>query len=792
MKKQIIFITISLFLLICGVVFVNYIEPYKAEKLGICDRFPNLSFCQRQNIALPPRRRPLVRNIPDLIKKKAFCTGGGGQQSQSVAHGVVASLLKIKRDREGTDKKVSDLLDADYFSGSSGGNVFLSLIAYDQIYNSSIDEIINLTAESTANKFYDTYISTFNNIRDNSDGFNTSFESLELPFFMNLLVKLLNNTSPGVLNLGGTDGLGRAFLLNRHNKTYLKDTLPAYKDTNVVLSMSLIHTCSVNIGQTNEISYTYNLPTGDDTNCRDILPFNHGVLTSRYNVDGVVIDEYRAVTMNQLRFWDGWSSIGRSLPSNKMFDTSEWVRKYRNNFFINTESPYKVYRSKNVASAECCQNNSESNNCASTSLLLFASKPGTVSLSNETIYNDNTEYYAYNIEVEKQPTGEWEDEALSTIPDIAYKLVATVPTTINRLSYDTSEEILEDVIAISTSAPGVISDPCLLKSALYRGGFSDQELFAQRLLNTDLQIKGYLKTGDTSTPNRRLYTGVCKLIECDDINDIDRNLSNISKAKPLGVTDSGGTDNTGVIQSLRAFQANNNLQTLDIFHIGLYHSEIEYLFKPNTTYFTESGATRAFEPVTDALDSLMDVVNYVANFGILEETALLAGSIAASSIVASLSNLLSPIFGIAITTVFITTLSEIVWEALDLDTDYHETTDKYGKTFKSSLHFRAPSVFSTSNIPTKEYTTTVLDSNGELIPCKLAHYANLRTVENKFYGIKAGTTVNLTVSIINASGSLISFLGDGRNFEDNVRYSFECIQKASRDPIGLSILNNIL
>ena len=764
----------------------------------ICTRFPYLSFCRR-SFKPKPRSRPDQPPRVDIanIKKRAFCVAGGGTLSQSTAHGIIASILKHKREGTGNrELKIKDILkDVNIFSGSSGGNVFLALLAYDRIYNDSINDIRNLTAERTAENFYNTYISTFNNIRDEADEFDQELlSSLELPYFLRLFLEILTIDSPGVLGLGGIRRLGQAYLLDRHINTKMKNTLPDYNNTNVIIAGSLVTTANVNIEDgRQDISYTYNIPTGED-NCRDVLPFEHGPLTSRTNIDGIDIKEYRSKTLDSMRLWDGWSTQPGPLPDNKMFDTGIWRRKREDGWFSNPELPYRVYRSKNVSASDCCQNNSESNKCTSASLVTFASKSDTIPFSREGIYNDKTEYYAYNIETEKNPTGDWEDEVTGSIPDVAYKLVADVSTKLDSMIYDTSEELLNNVIGVTTALPGIIKDPCLVKSAIYRGGFSDQELFASRFLKLGIDLSVYVKTNDTLTPNRRLYPTICDAAGCNRVDDVKTQLSKIAKAQPLCLFDAAGCDNTGVLPAVLAFQTDNRFyktQTLEIFTIVRVESELGMLFKRNPLLVTEEKAQKGYDAVTDTVDAIMDVVNDVANFNVFQEAALIAGYVSAASIVYGLSSLLSPILGIALTSALVTATSEIVWEALDLDTDYHVTTDRFGKTFNTQLHFRAPTIFSTAPRPSEEYNTTIDNSNGEAIPFSLKYYENLKTVDHPLHGIKKGTTVNLTAIICESTGQLISFFGDGKNFEDTVKYSFEGIEKTYMDPIGSRILQRV-
>ena len=90
-----------------------------------------------------------------------------------------------------------------------------------------------------------------------------------------------------------------------------------------------------------------------------------------------------------------------------------------------------------------------------------------------------------------------------------------------------------------------------------------------------------------------------------------------------------------------------------------------------------------------------------------------------------------------------------------------------------------------------EYNTTVDNSSGEAIPCSLRYYENLKTVNHPLHWVKEGTSVNLTAIICESTGQLIPFFGDGKNFEDTVKYSFEAIEKAYMDPVGSRILERI-
>jgi len=784
-----IFIIMFVMVVVLIAILFGTSEKYKKRtRPNICNTFPYLPQC------IIPESREIVQPRLSMKpkEKRAFCVSGGGTLSQSTAHGVLAAILKYRRSREGTRMSVSDLFkDFNNFSGSSGGNVFLSMLAYDRGYNESFNSIGgNLTAQKVAEKFHDTYITEFNQIRDQADEFNPSaLDSLQLPYFFKLVFKLLTIDSPGVLGLGGIGRLGSAYMLDRHKKTLMKDTLPEYGHLNVTIAGSVLTTGDLSLpGSSEEVSYSYNLPAGEE--CMTNLPFGHGPLTSVSTVNGVEIKEYKARSLDSFRYWDGWRFPPGPVPDNTMFDTCKWVDKYEDGWFSDTLLPYKVYRCKNVASSECCQNNSQSNKCTGASLVTFTSKPNTLSFARN-IYSDTTQYFAYNIETEKEPTGEWEGNfSTESIPNKAVKFVAEVPTNINRMNYDTSRELLGNVIGVTTALPGIIRDPCIIKSAFYRGGFSDQEQFVARFSKVDLDMSVFLKTNNSADSNKRLYSSACSIInDCGSTNeDMKVKLSKLANSQPLALFDAAGCDNTGVLTSVLEHQQQSELQTLNICAISRVPEEIAILFKRNPRYVNADGSSKLFDDVTTIVDVIMDVVNDVANFNTFQEAGLIVGTIAAESLVFALGNLISPLLGIALTASLIASLTEIVWEALDLDTDYHVTTDNFGKTFKTQVHLRAPSIFDKPDIPLEEFSTTVMNNDGDSIPFSLKRYENLTTINNPLFGIRAGTKVNLTAITCESTGQLISFFGDGKNFKDTVKYSFEGIERALSDSTGRRII----
>jgi hypothetical protein len=810
-KRIILLFVYIMFLIIFLVTLFIFIKKNNENYLGLnlgnidtCTRFPNLPQCLRIRKPPLPRIPPYIQLKPSQSKKRALCVSGGAMLVTSTAHGIISSILSHKRTTSGNfNMKVSELLNnINYFSGTSGGNIFLSLLSYDKTYNDDINGITNMTAEAVSRKYHDTYVSAFIDIRDRENGFQPSnFDILELPYFLSLILDLMTINNPGILSIGSSNKrLAQAYLLDRQRNKKLKQLLPEYNNKIFTLNTSVITTGVLNVGKKSNITYSYNLPTGNSADCRDVIPFNHGPLTSRSTIDGIVIDEYRSTTLDTLRYWDGWSRPPGPLPDNKMFDTCKWVQKYEDDWFSNTPEDFRVYRCKNVASSDCCQKNSNLTKCSDMSLLLFTSKPGINSVTAApNIYNNKTNYFAYNLETEKNPTGEWEDMVTSSVPDVGFKLVSEVPTKLNTMVYDTSEEYLEDVANVTTAFFGHYTlNPCLVKAMMYAGGFSDQELFVQRFLRIGLKLGTAINTSNnTHTPNNRLYENLCEAVDCSSTSDNMATLSKISKVQPLMLADAGYIENSGIVSSVITFQNQHkqNLRdapTLEILAIVRDILNIQILFNRNPLLVDEEGNQRWYETLEDSLAEVGDIINTVANFNVLEEAAISSGVISATAIVSVLSSLLSPIIGISVAVLIASSITEIVWEAIDLDTDGHVTTDNYGKTFRASLHARAAHIFNNDEIPDEIFETTFNDEVGDVRRFSIRRYENLTTKDNYFFGVKAGTKINITAIETQTTGDLIPYFSDGENMEFAVKVAFEGIEAAYQDPVGRRILNKTI
>jgi hypothetical protein len=776
---------IRIFLIICivCVIAILILVFNRNENYNICDILPNLPQCKNQltNPRIPrpgdsslgniPRVRepPRLGGIPSpptLIPKAkhALCVSGGGILSFSVFNGVMASALQMKRlSTRDPYKKLSDM-KFDYMSGASGGGLSVSMLAYDQKYNNDLNRL-NLSGWQVRIQFARDYINEFTRLRDlySIQDPNEVLRSVQLPYFITTLLGItstLFDNIYGLLGLEGTSQIAKIYFLNRHNNTKVSDILPEYSHTNVIQPVSILTTGSLSFPNI-QLNLSYNLPTGDE--CKRNLPYNHGPETSSERYGDVILKSYNANGLNNLRYWDVTprQPPPGPVPDNTMFDTCEWVQKYEDGWFSNTPEPYKVYRCKNIAAGECCQNNSENMKCTLGSLGLYASKSNSVPFTVNGIYARETEYYAFNIETEKEPTGEWQEEVTDLIPYKARKLVAKVPTSLDRISYDTSQESLVMVTAANTSLPGVVSDPCYLKSIIYKGGFSDQEQLVERMNRITLNINPCLRTDSNGDPNKRLYKNICSLL-ADNSETVCRNestsrytrlspdydisipLKEIIAKKPLNTVDGGAIDNSGVIPSIIAHQKSvyNNTR-LNITNITSSINYTKALFE-DSVYNDADGNITCFQDIDITVDELMVLVNDVANYNILEELGIILGAVAATAVAGGVASIISNLFGISVTVIIIASIAEIVWEILDLDTDYHEIVDNYDRSFIGKIMCRSPIVLSGSDFPEYQTSLTIQRIEDRMnFYVKLLYYENRETVENKLLGVLPGTKVNM-------------------------------------------------
>ena len=811
-------ITIILFFsLILVLSILTGILIRKNENFSICDRFPNLPQCNRRQIV--PRRNRLTGLIPrpELVgiissqPRNALAVSGGGLYIVSIFHGAITAGLQTKRQANRDPYiKLSDM-KYDYMTGISGGGVAISMMAYDKTYNDMINPL-NLTAQSVKENFLNNFIDPFIALRNRYTDFDTNMlESLELPYFVTALMGISSTLFDGIeglLGLGGTSKLAQLYLLDRHNNTKMSDVLPEYSHAHVILPAAILTTGNLNFPNIPSLNLSYNLPTGDA--CKRFLPYENGPLTTSERYGDVILKTYNARSLNELRYWDIRPSLSPTgpLPDNTMFDTCDWVQKYEEGVFFNTIQPYKVYRCKNIASGECCQNNSYNTRCTMGSLVYYSSRPNTLPfVVPERIYPENTQYYSYNVATEKEPTGEWQDEATDLILYDAKKIVADVPTTIHTMDYNTSDELLYMVTAANTALSGIMSDPCYLKSVLYRGGFSDQEEFANRINSLSLNLNPYLRTNSERSNNRRLYKNLCSLLgdnttcsndrrsytELNPNYDISIPLKEIVDKMPLCAVDGGVVDTSGVVASVVAHQNSiYDKRPLNIFNITCNISDTYVLF--DISPYHEYGDSKTFNDYDDMLKELMDTVNDVANWNILQEAAFLAGTVAGGAIVSGLASVLSPIVGVAVTATLILSLSETVWEMLDLDTDYHETVDKEGKEFSGKFVRKAPIIFSGYWLPDIK-RERIIQREGDMknFKIRLSCYKNRTTLNNEILGVKEGTKINLTVIDVTSEGSknipLVPFFDDnGEKWAEMSRIVFDGVRELAQSDGTISEL----
>ncbi len=779
------------------------------EKYSICDRFPDLPVCKANDIprTVVPRIRRVVPNFsPKVTRKSALTVAGGGMVASSVFHGIMTAALQLKRvQNRDPYLRLSDL-KFDYRSGASGGGVGTTLMVYDKEYNEQVNQL-NLTAYSMKEQYIKGYVNKFIKLRNRyTDLDQDSLSILRLPFFATALIGIattLFDGIEGVIGLGGTTKLASIYLLDRHNNTKMSDVLEEYSNTQVIIPSSLLTSGSLNFPNIPSLNLSYNLPTGDT--CLRTLPYNHGPLSSSTRFGDTVIKAYNASSLNALRYWDVTPRPPEPgpLPDNTMFDTCEWVQKYEYGVFSNTIQPYKVYRCKNIASGECCQNTSTTSPCTSYSIVNYSSKPDGVSFTIPSIYSETTQYYSYNVDTEKQPTGEWQDEVTDLISSDAQKLVAELPTSINTMNYDTSQESLKMVNSATTSLPGAIADPCFIKSVVYSCGFSDQEEFVNRIQSIGVNLSPYIRTNSSGSNNNRLYKNMCSLLgnnttcsnllssrfsELNPDYDISIPLKEIITKKPLCLSDGGTTDNSGMISSILAHQKDNMYAELDITNITTSPRAAHVLFEENP-YVDEYGNSTIQNDIRDALQELADLVNQISNFGLLEELALGAASIAGLTLFGGLASLLGSLFGIAVTAGLIATFSELAWEIIDLDTDYHTVFDKNGGEFTPEFNIRAPIAISGSGRTTEageftEYTNVNRGVDGLPFKLSITHFKR-KTVDNSLFGIRAGTKINLTVISFTSyephNVPLIPFFAeDGEQWGELARLAFgACINMVS-------------
>ena len=787
-------------LFLVGLLLVVALQKENYTFMTLCDRFPNLQQCKQRKLLFPRLRNPprLPSSLPEprLPERKPFkhalAFQGGGYISITQFYGFTLALMKIKRQNSPNSSLSSIFRDFSYMSGSSGGQVFMTLMGYDRKFNEDIESIRSLTPEGVGMHYRRTYMKDVLRFIDENqtNPLANELTVFQLPYFIQLTLKIISQTGSldGVLGLGNTTRVSQSYHQGRLSNKKVVDVLPEYRNTNFICPVTIATVGTLTVPSV-PVNYSYNLPTGDAS--IENLPYNHGPLTRSYILDGLQINEYNTNTINQERFWDGLNSTPRDLPYNKMFDTFEWVRKYDDGIFINTPEPYKVYRCKNVASADCCQNTSVKGIIAPDFSQINYTSKNSLPLTIPGIYADKIQYYSYDKDIEKQPTGEWQDEVTDLITVDAKKSVIEVPTVIEY--GNPSQESIASVLAASTSATATSADNCLLKSTLYRSGTSDQEEFFQRVGQFGFSTCCILKAGGPQT-NERIYPNVCsalneseaEITRCNELStgsrspDYDENvlLTKMATNKLLVAGDSAFVENNGITSIILDHQAANTLLPLNITVFVIYLPSIEELFKPTWSGPLTPWAT----DYQDGLIELMDTVNDVANWNILEETAFISGAISAGAILSGLAAVLSPILGVAVTVTLIASLSEIIWEALDLDTDYHTTIDKYGNKITPTFALLTNTIFDTPFSSGREIYTRQYNED---LKFSVIAFDNLVTLENKMCGIKAGTKVSLTIISLSSRdhyplAPIIRSENDSATYGELAQISFDCLEECYR------------
>jgi hypothetical protein len=745
-------------------------------------------------------------NLDEITYTKGVTFSGGGMRSFTSHHADLFAILYKKRAKLNNNRiKFNDLFKSiNGVSGLSGGSWYISMVFYDKIFNNATNNIgNNLNSDIISQHFWNDYLKLTRDARIRSG---TESENLlqnrDIPSYMTFLLRIFSYFSPQVLDnvlYPWIKYISEIMLLNRLKTTKMKDKLPSFNNIDITI-ISAITTDSFLSNNSNNPSLSYVLKPNFCS--QPEFPCNPGPLIRNQNSS---IKESNGNMFNTLIF--NSNDPTRRIPSNNFsntcFDTCEWKRLYTQRLLLpDIPTNNFVYRCQNVGCAECCRNNSNIQQCPVNLPLFFSSIPQ-ISPMNYKNMSGQIQYVAYNYLTEKEPTGTYSGNITNSQINSNSKRVY-YNTNVNQEnidSYDTSEELITNCSSASSAFYGN-NTSCYMKNSLY-AGFSDQE----QLLSQLLAIWGNNHTPILSLRNNsniRISNDICNITNCARLfNNVNPNISwnsileKLASKCPVKTSDGGTVDGgSGIVGLIKQHQSiYGNIGNMDIVcftstifdstlskpidiqddpRLSYVSSFIRSLFKnqfidPNRPFVSDLNMKSLFK---DVPDQLKNIFNSVANYNLVQESLLLAGS-TISIILDSLLAVLSPILGSSVAMSLSAPLTNIIIDLIDLDTDYHVIEDRYNKKYDSYAFLALrPAIFDAKFEDVYERTNFTIKDNGKIY-LNIIKYKNLNLIDNVFLGIKKGTTINNLYVIQTFYDYKYAQMPSTTNIEDYLLYKEE-------------------
>ena len=770
--------------------------------VNICKKFPYLKQCKTKIEKFCKQYPGICKIVPDYVIKKptiakpdknkifssvAINLSGGGYRSFFSHFGVLSALVKHNRVVKNNNRlNYNDLFKKVNLSGIISGGAWLgSMLFYDKKFNSDINTIGLITRESVSDSIYNNYLIESISSRGQLQNIQYLKDVLDVPFFLDYVLQIYDTILPSSLGMviPWQDVIQKMILLNRLNDKKLQDVLPYFKNIIVSYGSGVLVNGNLDINTTTpHFSYVLN-PNYKSTQFLDYENYMLKFLCipGPYDVtnlpnSNLKIYDSRGNNFNRL-FWNNNSNIPNQAAEfdNTSFDTCQWNQMFAPNcYYLNDQYicdiyplNFSMYRCQNVGMAECCRNNSEFNQTPFQIPIFFSNDKNQSPMINKNI---PIQYVAYNYETEKEPTGEM--SILSYLQDVRSKsrrVTLYNPKGISKsslLNYDTSKEIVSKAATASSSFMGFLQVPCLLKSTFYGSGFSDQEMLINNIKTATSYAGGVpvlcLKANQESRISRSVCDSVnneictqtpgCTLL-CSPNPEYDwhNTLKLFNEKTLLRLDDGGNVESLGLAASIRSHQSKyGNIGEMDIICIS--SANFEDFNKLDDFQYHTQGAFKNYQYIqnrplirdaqfNDLLCKLPltinNIINQIASFSIIQETLTLLGGV----LVEALVSILIPILGPLVAAALLPFTASLVYEIIDLDTDYHRTIDNYGKTFAPcSELFYVPKILD-RNFDTPDRKSRNFFSNNNQIAVNILHYKNTELLNNEILGIYKGTKI---------------------------------------------------
>ncbi len=717
---------------------------------------------------MSPRIPSLTYNKPNLVKdsySKCLCFSGGGLRSFYGHHGAFISFLNEYRKNQNNFRlQVNDILKKfNTISSISGGAWYISMLCYDDIFNRQNNNFTQfLSSNVVSNKLWFEYILQILNHTGRIRNLETSLDVLDIPYYISFFISVYQMLYVGSLDVlvPFQDFVDSYVFLNRLNAKVNQPNINL-KNIDFVFGTGIVTDSNISINTSDPVVSYVIQPKGC---AQPIFPCNPGPLIANNNLK---IHESNGNAFNRLNY-----NFRTTLPPNPNFDnttfnTCNFNLYSRPGIFSDTLTDTNIYRCQNVGVAECCRVNSKINQCGNII-------PGFISNNNKLkfmIKNSLTgkiQYVAYNYLTEKEPTGEY-SLTNNRINSQSRRMYLNDQFDIDdiNMQYNTGEEYVNKAACVSSSFASFIS-PCFIKNALY-AGFSDQEL----LINTVFSSLNVNNTSLFSLKNKdkKIIKNTCEIPNLCN-SDFDKSsklpwssiLSKLNDNLVVRSTDGGNLDGTGLLSAIKNHQSKyGNVGKMDAIvftttnfdlsaeptndiddpRVSNYSCFVRSLFKNYVCIENRPGVydNNTKDLIYTLPKKIKDIINEISEFNFIEELGVVLGGIALLALINAVISILSPIIGYTVSLTLIPFISGYIYEALNLDTDFHLTVDNEGKVFDSyNVLFTSPKILDADfDKPFKR--SPMIKKNNNKVQMNLIHYKNVELLNSDFFEIKKGIII---------------------------------------------------